>query len=639
MEKLSENASSPREERGSLQRAKQLISLCERFADNYKLFTEMNDALFVDCGAREWQELLLKRSETQRRILMENEEISKQSRELMRSPISSKEEADEILVYYRKIVNTGMVDYSLLDIVKRPLEEFYERTKDYLRLIGLNVTAGAIVLEYFDNMDHSLSPFSGKECCEKAIAYSKMVSPLEQPEVWISVLSAYANMIGSVSAYFPEVKKDFFRYYDEALSYFQDPVIGPAISALPNGPMFKDMIEGRVLFNLSACEELEPEERERFRQMIREEIQSPPAGYCSGEKSVLQNHIAYMIGDKDPKEAFSNMLQDYYALDKPDYTINDVFIKTEDYLVRCNLLHAMMDCLKDKVFSAEEKEEGVRKLKSLLVELAHSVPYGYLTSYVNRTSADMCELMLHLMDDEKTMKGLVNSLVILRQPITYIHSLMVREISVLIAEEILRKRPELLIPLFGDSKEEVRNRSREVLQFVSEAAMLHDIGKTRIADIINNQYRRITDLEYQYIKLHPSRGVEILGNLDCFRPYYDIMLGHHKTYDGKGGYPADFDNTASPYRIIIDLITIADCTDAATDILGRNYARGKTFYDLLSELSAGKNTRYNPDIVGLLEESDSLCDQLMHLTSENRHKIYYRAYRDIMNLNHQNPEE
>ena len=84
---------------------------------------------------------------------------------------------------------------------------------------------------------------------------------------------------------------------------------------------------------------------------------------------------------------------------------------------------------------------------------------------------------------------------------------------------------------------------------------------------------------------------------------------------------------------MIDLITIADCTDAATDILGRNYARGKSFYDLLGELSEAKGTRYNPDIVELLEKSEELCEKLDYLTGDGRGKIYYSAYRDVMNLN------
>ena len=183
-----------------MQRAKQVIALFERFADNYKQFTELNDALLVDCSAREWQELLTRRSEIQRRLLAENEEILRQARDLMSAPISSKEEADEILVYYRKLLNTRLCDYCLLEIVYPPLNDFYEKTKDYLRLIGLNVSVGAQVLEFFGGMDISMSPINGRECCEKAIAYSKMVSPLEQPDVWISVFSAYANMIGSAKS-------------------------------------------------------------------------------------------------------------------------------------------------------------------------------------------------------------------------------------------------------------------------------------------------------------------------------------------------------------------------------------------------------------------------------------------------------
>ena len=61
------------------------------------------------------------------------------------------------------------------------------------------------------------------------------------------------------------------------------------------------------------------------------------------------------------------------------------------------------------------------------------------------------------------------------------------------------------------------------------------------------------------------------------------------------------------------MITIADCTDAATDILGRNYARGKGFRELLAELSATKGTRYNPDIVTLMEEAKGvICPRCIY---------------------------
>ena len=71
----------------------------------------------------------------------------------MSTPIESKEEADEILVYYRRLLNTRLSDYCLFDIVYKSLLDFYESTGDALRLIGLNVSAGAVVLETFCNID------------------------------------------------------------------------------------------------------------------------------------------------------------------------------------------------------------------------------------------------------------------------------------------------------------------------------------------------------------------------------------------------------------------------------------------------------------------------------------------------------
>lgn len=49
------------------------------------------------------------------------------------------------------------------------------------------------------------------------------------------------------------------------------------------------------------------------------------------------------------------------------------------------------------------------------------------------------------------------------------------------------------------------------------------------------------------------------------------------------GYPADFDNTASKDRFLIELIHISDCLDAATDFVGRSYKMARNF------LSAWKN--------------------------------------------------
>ena len=131
--------------------------------------------------------------------------------------------------------------------------------------------------------------------------------------------------------------------------------------------------------------------------------------------------------------------------------------------------------------------------------------------------------------------------------------------------------------------------------------------------------------------MHPAKSIVLLDNDDSFKEYYDVMLGHHKTYDGKGGYPFEFDNLKSKYKSAIDLISISDSIDAATDVLGRNYANGKNFYTLLDELKNESGTRYNPFMVECISNDNSLMEYLDQLTGEKRAEVYYDVYVKILN--------
>lgn len=616
-----------------MERAQQIKKLFDRYTLNYNRFSELNDALLVDCDPDTWQKLLTTRSEEQRKILADNEDILKQARGMMLSPICCKEEADEILLYFRRLANLSSCDYSLLEILYQPLSDFYEKTGDDIRLIGLNVTASAVSSDKYGTIQTGIASIDPLVCCQKAIACSKRVSPLVQPDAWISVFSAYANLLGSLSGHYPHLRKDFFRYYDEAMQYFEDPQIGPVLLAQKNGPSFRSVVAGRFLYANDCYEVMSPTDQERFRRMVRSEIDAPSAQYTPGENARLQYYLRYLIGDTDARSAYLALRRFYREWDNLNFDVGDTVLTTVGIMDAAFILESMLLILTDDAFPSGERGSQAIELADIITKLIHSIPYGYMTAYVNATCASLCETLLPLLRSPRDIQNTAVSLLILRQPITYIHSLMVREIACTIARTMLADTPELFIPLYGNCVREVQQRSSEILAFIADAALLHDIGKTKIADIINNQYRRLSDTDFRYIKLHPGFGPEILLQNPDFSPFFHIMLGHHKTYDGSGGYPATFDNTRSDFRIIIDLITIADCTDAATDILGRNYARGKSFYDLLGELSAGKGTRYNPDIVALMEQSDALSHALNLLTGDNRKNIYYQAYRDVIHLN------
>lgn len=217
-----------------------------------------------------------------------------------------------------------------------------------------------------------------------------------------------------------------------------------------------------------------------------------------------------------------------------------------------------------------------------------------------------------------------------RQVQTVMHSIMVSKLAVTIVSSVVEERPELLVgQLSTRSVEDVQSKKEELLNFIKEGGLLHDIGKIVCSSIINAQYRRLSRIGYKVIQYHPVGGGELLSNLPKLSVYHDIAMGHHKSFDGRNGYPREFDHTQSPIRIFIDVISLCDSLDAATDHLGRNYAAAKDFDQVLLELHQGRNTRYCGDLVDLIQTNPVLQLQLRSLLDQGRYETYYEVHKLI----------
>lgn len=226
----------------------------------------------------------------------------------------------------------------------------------------------------------------------------------------------------------------------------------------------------------------------------------------------------------------------------------------------------------------------------------------------------------------------LNELNVATQVTTYAHSVNVAMIARELMEGILEYQPELLKGALGKIRHgKVLLNSKKCLDFIYEAAFYHDIGKNGIISTVNNDYRPLTDEEYAIIKTHPALGAELLKIApSLYEKYHDTTLGHHKWYNGKGGYPEDFDNTKSPKRILIDIITLSDCMQAATERIGRNYKEGKTFDMVMEEFRKGAGTKYNPDLVKFIDTHDDVARDLAVLINDAWVDIYFSIYSKFM---------
>lgn len=238
-------------------------------------------------------------------------------------------------------------------------------------------------------------------------------------------------------------------------------------------------------------------------------------------------------------------------------------------------------------------------------------------------------LIKYLSDEERI--GFVMELNVATQITTYAHSTHVARLAEAMMKAIIRHQRELLVGKLGiTSKWQVRLHQRQLIHFIIHAALCHDIGKNSIVSVVNNDYRQLSDEERSIIRMHPRMGLKYLKISQKLKFYYDITLGHHKWYNGKGGYPNDFDNTQSPYRFMIDIITLCDCMQAATERVGRNYKQEKSFEKVMGELREGAGTRYNPDLVKLIDDIPELYKELERIAIYGWPDIYYEIYKNYM---------
>lgn len=282
--------------------------------------------------------------------------------------------------------------------------------------------------------------------------------------------------------------------------------------------------------------------------------------------------------------------------------------------------------------SLDEREQLFYELAAEFKHIYTSTPYLANNNYINDDLCQTVRLMLRIATEETEALTYVRDVILNRNAMTLIHSVMLANIACTITSCLVDKAPELFFEMLNTrDPRHVRAKGKYLIDYTENSAQLHDVGKAYISDVINLQTRRLTDEEFGLIRMHPTFGDFLLKDTKLGARYRDVILGHHKGYDGKGGYPFDFDNTQSPIKIIIDIITIADCIDAATDTLGRNYTRCKKWVpDMAEELSGDTKNRYNQSILSVICRDKKTSDNISYITDEGRKDTYFRIYRDYI---------
>lgn len=282
------------------------------------------------------------------------------------------------------------------------------------------------------------------------------------------------------------------------------------------------------------------------------------------------------------------------------------------------------------VYAERLDEAGAQRYRATVEQVRRSA-YQYLeqmpaSQYPRVVNSAAWELSkINTSSDETANRRMLGSILAGHKP-TYVHSLMVAELTRALLQRQIETRPETLVGLLGcRSAAEVQARREELCQTAYECGLYHDLGKCAVLMYIDNNARRLLDEEFFCIQSHPRTGAAILNRMGCGRTLAPAALYHHCYYNGKGGYPNDVPSCPPEIKGIVDALSVADSLDAATDNIGRCYNLAKPFRTLLEELRAQSGTRYAPNVVALFED-ERFCQQLAENTDAERKRVYLQVY-------------
>ncbi len=127
---------------------------------------------------------------------------------------------------------------------------------------------------------------------------------------------------------------------------------------------------------------------------------------------------------------------------------------------------------------------------------------------------------------------------------------------------------------------------------VERGALLHDIGKIGVSDLILHKPSALNELEWAEMRRHPALGYEMLRHIDFLAEARLVVLQHQERWDG-GGYPARL--RGEEICLGARIFQIVDAFDAITN--DRPYRAAQCYAAARAEIVRCAGTQFDPEVV------------------------------------------
>lgn len=193
--------------------------------------------------------------------------------------------------------------------------------------------------------------------------------------------------------------------------------------------------------------------------------------------------------------------------------------------------------------------------------------------------SDVLDISTGIVEDIYSKENLCADLIDLRSfdDYTYHHSVNVAVFSVLVGKFMKLSQQELI--------------------YICQAGLLHDLGKSKIAEEILNKPDKLTDEEYTEMKKHAQYSFDMIANsFDVNAIVKQAVLCHHENENGSG-YPNG--REGSELSLLSKIIHVVDVYDALTS--KRPYKEPYEPIKAIDYIKSGRNIQFNSDVIDALE--------------------------------------
>ena len=134
------------------------------------------------------------------------------------------------------------------------------------------------------------------------------------------------------------------------------------------------------------------------------------------------------------------------------------------------------------------------------------------------------------------------------------------------------------------------------VRYVRRAALVHDIGKLGVSNMILDKPGKLTAEELAEMRRHPFYTHQILSRVDGFKDLADLAASHHERLDGKGYHRGLAGDQLSPFARVL---LVADMFEALT--AKRPYREDLSTEKVLGILRKDVGTGICPAVFAALE--------------------------------------